>query len=161
MVRERKNAFQAPHIGSSLWRRTRVHERTASRRGAESYSGTCIPAPGKLSAGRDLMPTVAFDLFELDACGVSAAEMTTDVVQNNGVLSDTVKTMRAITKRLLTSDCTSTTRRPAQAAVGRWWRWRTGRSGKAPKGPWWRPTAAPRSPPPSAFAIREIGVAAT
>ena len=80
------------------------------------------------------MPTVAFDLFELDACGVSAAEMTTDVVQNNGVLSDTVKTMRAITKRLLTSDCTSTTRRPAQAAVGRWWRWRTGRSGKAPKG---------------------------
>ena len=111
--------------------------------------------------GRDLMPTVAFDLFELDACGVSAAEMTTDVVQNNGVISDTVKTMRAITKRLLTSDCTSTTRRPAQAAVGRWWRWRTGRSGKAPKGPWWRPTAAPRSPPPSAFAIREIGVAAT
>jgi hypothetical protein len=38
------------------------------------------------------MPTVAFDLFELDACGVSAAEITTDVVQNNGVLSDTVKT---------------------------------------------------------------------
>jgi hypothetical protein len=37
------------------------------------------------------MPTVAFDVFELDQCGVSAAEMATVVVQNNGVLSDTVK----------------------------------------------------------------------